>query len=400
MKCTRKITDDITWIGVDTHPHTLFEGIYPVPRGISYNSYLLIDEKTVLFDTVEQSAAPVFFENLEATLGDLPLDYIVVHHMEPDHSATLFDTLNRHPEATVICNSRALSMMRQFFGKAPKSRVVSEGEVISFGSHKISFTFAPMVHWPEVMMSYLSPEGILFSADAFGSFGALDGSIFADEVSFDRDYLDEAGRYYCNIVGKYGAQVESALRKLAPLDIKIIAPLHGLVWRKDLGYYMEKYRLWSSYTPEVNGALIAYASIYGNTALAANILACKLRELGVPTRVYDTTVTHHSTILYEAFRHSNLVVASPTYNGEIFPTLESLLRDIVSHNLKNRRVSIIENGTWAPAAAGKIKSMLEPISGTEFVGDALTLRSALTPDSEDDLDRLARAIKCSINTRK
>jgi flavorubredoxin len=324
-------------------------------------------------------------KNLEGALNGRALDYIVVHHMEPDHSATLFDTLNKYPGAKVVCNAKTIAMIEQFFGKKPEHILVKEGDTLSSGKHQLTFVFAPMVHWPEVMMTYDSTAKILFSADAFGTFGALNGAIFADEVDFDRDYLDEARRYYCNIVGKYGTQVQAVLKKASALDIKMIAPLHGFVWRENLGYYIEKYNLWSSYTPEVKGVMLAYASIYGNTELAANILACRLREAGVPLVMYDTSVTDHSHILAEAFKYSHLVLASPTYNGGAFSTMEHLLRDIAAHGLKNRKLAFLENGTWAAMATKQMKAILEPLSGTEFITKTLVLKSAIRQNQKDEL---------------
>ena len=397
MKCTRNIAEDIVWVGADSRRLAFFEGMYKVPRGISYNSYLLLDELTVLFDTVEQDVSPVFMKNLESSLGGRALDYIVVHHMEPDHSATLLDTLKRHPTAKIICNSKTEAMIEQFFGEEVECLIVKEGDSICTGGHTLRFLFAPMVHWPEVMMTFDESSGILFTADAFGTFGALNGAIFADEVDFDRDYLDEARRYYCNIVGKYGSQVQSALKKLSSLNIKMLAPLHGLVWRESLDYYIDKYNLWSSYTPEVSGVMIAYSSIYGNTELAANILACRLKEAGVPLAMYDTTVTDHSHILAEAFKYSHLVFASPTYNGGVFSTMDSLLREIVRHNLKGRKIAFIENGTWASVAAKQMREMLESLGQTTFIDPTLVIKSALRDDQYGEIKALAKAI---LNTIK
>lgn len=392
MDCTRKITEDIMWVGADLRRLALFEGMYKVPFGISYNSYLLLDEKTVLFDTVEQDVAPVFMNNLEASLGGRALDYIVVHHMEPDHSATLFDTLIRYPDAKIVCNAKTQAMIEQFFGKTVECVLVGEGDTLSVGKHNLRFIFAPMVHWPEVMMTFDEGSGILFSADAFGTFGALNGAVFADEVDFDRDYLDEARRYYCNIIGKYGSQVFSALRKISSLDIKMIAPLHGFVWREKLEYYINKYDLWASYTPEVRGVMIAYSSIYGNTELVANILACRLKEAKIPLVMYDTSVIDHSYILAAAFKYSHLVFASPTYNGEVFSTMESLLLDIARHKLKNKRVALIENGTWFATAAKKMREILAPLENIEFLGDALTVKSTIRSSQVKDVERLAELI--------
>ena len=281
MYCYRKVKDDLYWVGGNDRRLALFEGVYSVPDGVSYNSYLLLDEKTVLFDTVDHAVEKVFFENIEHLLAGRKLDYVVVHHMEPDHSASLRELVMRYPEVKVICNAKIAAMIRQFFDFDIDSRayLVGEGDTFSSGRHTLAFVMAPMVHWPEVMVSYDATDKILFSADAFGAFGALNGALFADEVDFMRDYLDEARRYYTNIVGKYGTQVQALLKKAAGLDIEMVCPLHGFVWRKNLGDFIEKYDKWSRYEPEEKGVVIAYASVYGNTANAADILALRLREL-------------------------------------------------------------------------------------------------------------------------
>ena len=277
MYCVRKVTDDLLWIGGNDRQHPLFESAHPVPRGMSFNSYLLLDEKTVLFDTVDRAVQTQFFENLEYALNGRKLDYVFVHHMEPDHAATLGDLMIRHPEATIVCNGKSLNMIRQFHATDPKgAKLVNEGDTITTGRHTFTFVNAPMVHWPEVMVSYDSTDKILFSADAFGTFGALNGVLFADEVNFDRDWLDEARRYYTNIVGKYGPQVQALLKKAAGLDIQMICPLHGPIWRENTEWFLEKYQLWSTYTPEDRGVAIFCGSIYGHTENAAEILACRL----------------------------------------------------------------------------------------------------------------------------
>ena len=312
MHITKQITGDIVWVGADDRRLAMFEGVYSVPDGVSYNSYLVLDETTVLFDTVDKAVERVFFQNLQHALGGRKLDYVVVQHMEPDHSASLLLLLERYPETVVVCTQKTAAMIQQFFGLDVSSRayVVKEGDTLSTGRHVFTFVMAPMVHWPEVMVTYDKTEKILFSADAFGTFGALNGAIFADEVDFARDYLDEARRYYCNIVGKYGAQVQALLRKASALEIKMICPLHGFVFRRDIGAYVEKYDLWSRYAPEEQGVMIAYASIYGNTENAANALACRLRDRGVKTAMYDVSVTPASEIVAAAFRWSHLVFAS------------------------------------------------------------------------------------------
>lgn len=347
MYCTRNVTNDLVWVGGDDRRLAMFEGVYSVPDGVSYNSYLLLDEKTVLFDTVDKAVDTVFFENVTHALAGRKLDYLVVHHMEPDHSATLGGILLRYPDVTVVCNKKTEGMIYQFFGADLQMnvRIVKEGDILETGAHKLTFLMAPMVHWPEVMVTYDTADQILFSADAFGTFGALNGALFADEVDFFADYLKEARRYYTNIVGKYGTQVQALLKKAAAVEIRMICPLHGFVWRENINAYVEKYQQWSRYEPEVNGVMIAYASVYGNTENAANILACRLRDRGIRTTVFDVSVTASSEIVAAAFVYSHLVFASTTYNAGIFITMDELLRDLASHNLQNRTVALIENGS-------------------------------------------------------
>lgn len=361
MYCTRSVTNDIHWVGGNDRRLALFEGVYQIPDGVSYNSYLLLDEKTMVFDTVDHAVSRVFFENIAHVLAGRPLDYLLIQHMEPDHSATVDELLLRHPETTIVTNSKVLVMLKNYFPKLEESRIqlVDETSEFSTGKHHFRFVMAPMVHWPEVMVTYDKTAKILFSADAFGTFGALNGALFADEVDFFRDYLDEARRYYTNIVGKYGVQVQALLKKAGALDIQMICPLHGFVWRENIGAYLEKYQAWSTYTPEEPGVVIAYASVYGNTANAADVLACRLREKGVKTTVYDVSVTPAADIVAACFRYSHLVFASPTYNGKCFVKMEDLLHDLVNHNLQNRTVMLIENGSWAPMAAKSMESILE-----------------------------------------
>ena len=394
MYCTRKVQNDLIWVGADDRRLPFFEGVYGVPDGVSYNSYLLLDEKTVLFDTVDKAVYGVFLENLAHELGGRKLDYVVVHHMEPDHAATLELVLSRYPEATVICNAKIQTMIQQFFPLDLTGRVmlVKEGDTFSSGRHSFTFVMAPMVHWPEVMMTYDLTDKILFTADAFGSFGALNGRLFNDEVDFFGECLDEARRYYTNIVGKYGPQVQAVLKKAAKLDISLVCPLHGFVWRSHFGDFLEKYLLWSSYTPEEKSVLLAYASVYGHTENAANILACKLNERGVRVRMYDTSVTPASYIVSDAFRCSHLVFAATTYNAGVFVTMENLLHDIAAHNLQNRKVALIENGSWAPTSGKVMADLLAGLKGLEFIGDKITLKSALADNQMEQLEALAQAI--------
>lgn len=394
MYCYRKVTEDLYWIGGNDRRLALFEGVYQIPRGVSYNSYLLMDEKTVLLDTVDKAVKGVFFENIEKVLDGRKLDYLVVHHMEPDHSEAIWEVVMRYPEVKLICNAKIAQMMKQFFSFDVDSRVVlvKEGDNFSTGKHNLVFVSAPMVHWPEVMVSYDTTDKILFSADAFGTFGALNGALFADEVDFPRDYLDEARRYYTNIVGKYGVQVQALLKKAATLDIQMICPLHGFVWRKDIGWYLDKYMHWSSYTPEEQGVVIAYASIYGNTANAADILACRLRERGVRTEVFDVSVTPASEIIAAAFKYSHLVFAAPTYNSGVFVTMEALLMDLAEHNIQNRTVAFMENGTWAATSARQMSAMLEKCKNLTVLEQKVTVKSAMKEEQMAEIEALVEAL--------
>lgn len=398
MYCTRKITDDITWVGSDDHRLAMFEGVYSVPHGISYNSYLINDEKTALLDTVDKAVSEVFMQNVGHTLGGRELDYLVIHHMEPDHSSTMIQLLKDHPETTIICNKKILEMIGQFFGAdlSARTTLVNEGDVLDLGKHKLTFVNAPFVHWPEVMVSFDTTDGLLFSADAFGTFGALNGAIFADELDFDLEYMAEARRYYTNIVGKYGMQVQALLKKMDKLDIKMTCPLHGPVWRRDFDKFKDKYSKWSSYTPEETGVVIAYASIYGNTENAANILACRLNEMGIHTTVFDTSVTSASEIIAASFRYSHIVFASSTYNGGIFVTMENLLHDLVAHNLQNRTFAFMQNGTWAATSANQMRKLLEPLKNSVFIDNVITMKSALKDGQMAEIESLAEALKASI----
>lgn len=394
MYCTKQLTNDLYWVGGNDRRLALFEGVYSVPRGVSYNAYLLLDEKTVLFDTVDRAVSQVFFENIEHTLAGRSLDYLVVHHMEPDHSATMQELARRYPEMQIVCNSKTAAMIRQFFTFDIDRRavLVKEGDEFSTGRHKLQFVMAPMVHWPEVMVSYDRTDRILFSADAFGTFGALNGAIWADEVNFERDYLDEARRYYTNIVGKYGTQVQALLKKAAGLDIQLLCPLHGFVWRKNIGDFVSKYAYWSTYTPEVQGVMIAYASVYGNTENAAELLSSQLRDRGIPTVMFDVSVTPASEIVAAAFQYSHLVFASTTHNAGIFVTMEALLHDLAAHNIQNRTVALIENGSWAPTSGGLMRKLLSGCKNMTILDQTLTLRSSLKDAQLAEVTSLAEAL--------
>jgi len=394
MHCIKKVTDDLIWVGANDRRLALFEGVYSVPAGVSYNSYLLLDEKTVLFDTVDKAVRQRFLENIETALKGRKLDYLVVQHVEPDHSAVIPELIRQHPDIKIVCSEKVLTFIKQFYEFDIDSRVrlVKENETLNTGKHTLQFIMAPMVHWPEVMMTYDSTAKILFSADAFGCFGALNGALFADEVDFARDYMDEARRYYSNIVGKYGTQVESALGKAAALNIEMICPLHGFVWRTNLSEIISKYMLWSKYEPEQRGVMIAYASVYGNTENAAEILACRLRDKGIKTAVFDVSVTPASEIVSAAFKWSHLVFASTTYNAGIFVTMEALINDLAAHNIQNRRVAIIENGSWAPASGGLIREILGKCEKIDILENKVSIKSGLKKAQLSDIEAMAEAI--------
>ncbi len=397
MHCVRKVTEDLYWVGANDKRLNLFENIHPIPRGTSYNSYVLLDEKTVLFDTADWSVCRQFLDNIEYVLDGRKLDYMVINHMEPDHGASIEEILLRYPEVRVICTAKAADFMKQF-GFAPENvETVKEGDVKSFGKHQITFVMAPMVHWPEVMVTFETTEGILFSADAFGSFGALDGKLFADEVDFDRDWIDDARRYYTNIVGKYGPQVQNLLKKASALDIRYICPLHGPVWRKDLEYFIDKYDKWSRYEPEKKGVMICYASMYGNTENAANVLASLLCERGVTeTALYDVSCTHVSYLIAEAFKYSHMAILSVTYNLGIFPVMKNFLEDMAALNLQKRSVALICNGSWAPQAGPQMAAAADKMKDTTKLSDVITIVSSLNDATYQQLEQLADTIADSL----
>lgn len=405
MHSVRKVTDDLYWVGANDHRLTLFENIHPIPQGVSYNAYLLKDEQTVLFDTVDWSACRQLLENLDYLLGDRQLDVLLINHMEPDHGASIEEILLRYPKCKVISTEKAFMFMRQFGFDIDEHELieVSEGDTYCFGAHTVTFVSAPMVHWPEAMVTLDVTNGVLFSADAFGSFIALDGKLFNDEVNFDRDWLDEARRYYTNIVGKYGPQVQLLLGKAAAVldKIKIICPLHGPVWHTELGYIIDKYQHWSTYTPEdSDGVMVVYASMYGNTESAAQALAAKLVERGVNNvRVYDVSNTHVSYLISETFRCSHIVLASVTYNLGIYPVIKNYLEDMKALNLQNRTFAIVENGSWACKSGDLMQKFLdEEMKNTTVLNERVSLSSALSSEKEAELDFMADAIADSVKS--
>ena len=400
MHSTRKVTDDLIYVGGSDRRLSRFENLFPIPKGVSYNSYVLLDEKTVLFDTADESISRQYIENVVHALNGRPLDYMVVQHMEPDHCAMIDDMLRRYPEAKMVCSAKAVGMFAQFYGTdvAARALVVKEGDKLSTGEHTLHFVMAPMVHWPEVMVTYDEKDKILFSADAFGTFGALAGNIFNDEITFDTTWMNDARRYYTNIVGKYGVQVQALLKKAASLDIEMICPLHGPIWRKDLGLLLEKYQKWSTYEPEDKTVMIAYATMYGNTENAANVLAGMLADKGVKNiAMYDVSETDVSELVAESFRCSHLVLAAPTYNSGIQPKMEAYLSDIKALNLQKRTVAVIDNGTWAATAGKQMIGTLEGMKNMTILENTISIKSALAENQLGALEALADELAKQVN---
>lgn len=400
MHTTRKINDHLVYLGGSDRRQSRFENLFPIPRGVSYNSYLLLDEKTVLFDTADESVGRLFFENLEYALNARTLDYLVIHHMEPDHCVLLEEVRRRWPEVKLVCSAKALGMMSQFFGAdmSDCTLMVGEGDKLSTGRHTLHFLTAPMVHWPEVIMTYEEVDKLLFTADAFGTFGALSGNIFTDEFDFDKAWMDDARRYYANVCGKYGAQVQAILKKISALDIGTVCPLHGPVWRGgDIAPLLEKYQQWSTYQPEGKAVMIAYATMYGNTENAAAAMAGLLAEKGVRgIAMYDLSETDVSELAAESFRCSHLVLAAPTYNGGLHPKMEAYLHDIKALGLQNRTVALLENGTWAPVAARHMATILGTMKNMTVLENPVAVKSALAEGQLAALDALADTLAAQL----
>lgn len=402
MYCTRKISKDLFYVGCDDYKIDLFESTLNINHGVSYNSYIILDDKTCLFDTADQDVSRLFLENVEHVLGKRKLDYLVVHHMEPDHCYNIKEVLLRYPDVKIVSNEKVFEFMKNFFPTLNIERnkkVVKEGDKLKLGHHTLQFVFTPMVHWPEVMMSFDIDTGTLFSADAFGSFNTLDGNLYSSDVDYDKEFLSSAREYYTNIVGKYGVQVQAAFKKLDPSKIKLILPLHGLLWKgEEISYILDKYIKWSTYTPEDKNVIILFASMYGDNNEVARVLANKLSEKGLKhLKVYDTSRTSMATLVSESFRVSNIVLIAPTYNMTIFPSMLSYLDDIMRMNLSNRTFTIIGNGSWAPVVGKLIKEKLSTNSTLSFTPSELTITSSLKKNDLTTLDTISNEIISSIN---
>ena len=395
IKCFRKVTEDLYWVGGNDRQIELFENIFPLAKGVSYNSYLLLDEQTVLFDTADYAIGKQFIENVMSVLNGRNLDYIVVNHMEPDHCSLIGELLLHYPDVKIIGNAKTFPMIEQFFSfdLTGKTLTVKEGDTFCSGKHTFRFIMSPMVHWPEAMMTYDEKDKVLFSADAFGTFNALNGNLFNDELDFNREWLDEARRYYTNIVGKYGPQVQNVLKKASSLDIQMICPLHGPVWRSNLNFIIEKYNLWSRYEPEEKGVMIAYASMYGNTENMAEILAVMLAEAGVKNiHMHNISKTHVSELISDSFKYSHIVLASPTYNNGIYPLMDNYLEDMKALSLQNRTIAVLGNGSWAPQATKLISAKIKEMKNMRLLEASVTIKSSLKEAQLEELNSLSRQI--------
>lgn len=395
MQCFRKVTEDLYWVGGNDRQIELFENIFPLAKGVSYNSYLLLDEQTVLFDTADYAIGKQFIENVMSVLNGRNLDYIVVNHMEPDHCSLIGELLLHYPDVKIIGNAKTFPLIEQFFSfdLTGKTLTVKEGDTFCSGKHTFRFIMSPMVHWPEAMMTYDEKDKVLFSADAFGTFNALNGNLFNDELDFNREWLDEARRYYTNIVGKYGPQVQNVLKKASSLDIQMICPLHGPVWRSNLNFIIEKYDLWSRYEPEEKGVMIAYASMYGNTENMAEILAVMLAEAGVKNiHMHNISKTHVSELISDSFKYSHIVLASPTYNNGIYPLMDNYLEDMKALSLQNRTIAVLGNGSWAPQATKLISAKIKEMKNMRLLEASVTIKSSLKEAQLEELNSLSRQI--------
>jgi flavorubredoxin len=395
MRGIKKVTEGIFWIGGSDRRLERFENIFPIPEGVSYNSYFIDDEKTAVFDTADVSVSDQYLENLKEALGDRSLDYLVVLHMEPDHCSQIANVVALFPEVTVVGGMQTFKFMEQFFPESAgyKKLEVKEGDNLSTGKHSFRFVAAPMVHWPEVLFAYDDASKALLSADAFGTFGALDGGLFADEYDFKKDFLDSARRYYANIVGKYGPQVQAVLKKAEGLDIQMLLPLHGPVWRKDLSFFIDKYNKWSSYEFETDNAIVIYGSLYGHTASAAEAVASSIREkTGTDVKVYDVSGTDVSYLISEVWRCRKIVLMCPTYNNGIYTPMENFLSDMIALGVRNRVFALAQNGTWAPVTVKLMTEKLSQLKDVTVVEEALTIKSALHASDADALNSFTDAI--------
>ncbi len=399
MYSVQEISPHVFWVGGSDRRLAQFENMFPLPQGVAYNSYLILDDKTALLDTVDASISALYLENITHVLDGRPLDYLVINHMEPDHCACLEEIIRRYPDVTVVGNTKTFQLFSQFYSTdtSHHQKIVAEGDELCLGSHTLRFYFAAMVHWPEVMVTYEISQKILFSADAFGSFGALSGNLFADQLDFDTLFLEEARRYYTNIVGKYGMQVQGLLKKLQGVEIKMICALHGPIWRKNLGYILEKYHLWSSYQPEKQGVLLFYASMYGNTENAINAFANLLAQKGVEDmRMYDVSKTHPSYIISDAFKYSHMVAAAPTYNFNLYFPMSTLLHEMAALNLQNRKVALLGNHSWASAALKHMQTQFASMKQMEIIGTPMDIRSTLKPERLPELEALADCLVATL----
>ena len=398
MHTIQEILPTLYWVGANDRRLERFENLFPIPQGVSYNSYLFKDTKTALLDTVDSAVTAQFLENVTHALGGRELDYLVVNHMEPDHCANIEELVRRYPNVKVVGNKKTFQLFSQFYHLdiAKNHYLVKEGDILDLGEHKLEFFFAPMVHWPEVMLTYEQTRNILFSADAFGTFGALSGNLFVDQMDYERHFLSETRRYYANIIGKFGSQVQAAFAKLPISSVSMICPLHGPIWRENTGYIFDKYQLWSTYTPEREGVVIAYASMYGNTEAAVNKLALMLAERGIrDIRMFDVSRTHLSDIVGEVWENSHLVIASPTYNMHLYAGAANLLEDLLALGLKNRKVAIIGNHSWASAAKKSMEELVSSLKDSEILA-SMDIKSSLKDEQLVELEAMADAIANSM----
>lgn len=399
MYNVREISPEIYWVGGNDRRLEQFENLFPLTNGVSYNSYLILDEKTALIDTVDDAITDQYLENIQHLMNGRKLDYLIINHMEPDHCGNIENIVKMYPDVKVIGNTKSFALFHQFYNMdiSQNQMLVKEGDELNLGTHNLKFVFAPMVHWPEVMMNYETTKGILFAADAFGTFGALAGNIFDDEIDYANMYIDEARRYYANIVGKFGAQVQAVFKKIAGLDIKMICSLHGPIFRRDIPLILDLYNKWSTYQPEKDGVVIFYGSMYGNTANTADALANKLAQRGISDiRVYDVSKTHPSYIISEVFKYSHLVAAAPTYNMGLYYPMDNLLHEMAALGVKNRKVALIGNHSWASAALKIMTEHFNCMKNMEIIGETLDIKSRLKDDDELKLDELADVIAASV----